>query len=163
MAREIKNPRIMLLSGGIDYTRAEHRIASLNTLLEQEEKYLQILVGKITKLKPNVLMVSRAVSRKAQELLLETNIILLQHVKPCLDGFNITPNRSNNFVQHRPRDGELLISFYLKSVKIVSKHLESLLCVGTQYAHLLPSHPSVPIWSKGTGKMSPLPFSFIPR
>jgi len=84
MAREIKNPRIMLLSGGIDYTRAEHRIASLNTLLEQEEKYLQILVGKITKLKPSVLMVSRAVSRKAQELLLETNIILLQHVKPAL-------------------------------------------------------------------------------
>ena len=84
MAREIKNPRIMLLSGGIDYTRAEHRIASLNTLLEQEEKYLQILIAKITKLKPNILMVSRAVSRKAQELLLETNIILLQYVKPAL-------------------------------------------------------------------------------
>jgi len=84
MAREIKNPRIMLLGGGIDYTRAEHRIASLNTLLEQEGKYLQILIAKITKLKPNILMVSRSVSRKAQELLLETNIILLQHVKPDL-------------------------------------------------------------------------------
>ena len=36
MAREIKNPR--LKSGGINYTRAEHRIASLKTLLEQEEK-----------------------------------------------------------------------------------------------------------------------------
>ena len=83
-AKEIKNPRIMLLSGGIDYTRAEHRIASLNTLLEQEEKYLQILVAKITKLKPDILMVGRSVSRKAQELLLETNIVLLQHVKPSL-------------------------------------------------------------------------------
>ena len=26
MARKIDNPRIMLLSGGIDYTRSEHKI-----------------------------------------------------------------------------------------------------------------------------------------
>mmetsp|Transcript_9237 Transcript_9237/g.17384 ORF Transcript_9237/g.17384 Transcript_9237/m.17384 type:complete len:2047 (+) Transcript_9237:105-6245(+) len=81
MTRKIMNPRIMLLSGGIDYIRTEHRIASLNTLLEQEEKYLQILVSKITKLKPDILMVGRSVSRKAQELLLETNIVVIQHVK----------------------------------------------------------------------------------
>jgi 1-phosphatidylinositol-3-phosphate 5-kinase len=84
MARKIDNPRIMLLSGGIDYTRSEHKIASLNTLLEQEAKYLQILVAKITRIKPDILIVGRSVSRRAQELLLETNIVLLQHVKPSL-------------------------------------------------------------------------------
>jgi len=84
MAKEIANPRIMLLSGGIEYTRTENRIASLETLLEQESRYLQILVTKITKMKPDILMVGRSVSRKAQELLLGTGIVLLQHVKPSL-------------------------------------------------------------------------------
>ena len=82
MAKEMPNPRIMLLSGGIEYTRTENKFASLDTLLEQESKYMEIIVTKITKLKPDVLMVGRSVNRKAQELLLSrTNIVLLQHVK----------------------------------------------------------------------------------
>jgi hypothetical protein len=84
MTKEITNPRIMLLSGGIEYTRTENRIASLETLLEQESRYFQILVTKITKMKPDILLVGRSVSRKAQELLMETKIVLLQHVKPSL-------------------------------------------------------------------------------
>jgi 1-phosphatidylinositol-3-phosphate 5-kinase len=84
MAKEIENPRIMLLSGGIEYTRTENRIASLDTLLEQEEKYLSILVTKIVKLKPDLLMVGRSVSRKAQEMLLAANVTLVQHVKSTL-------------------------------------------------------------------------------
>lgn len=84
MAKELANPRIMLLSGGIEFTRTENRIASLDTLLEQEEKYLEILVGKILKLKPDVLLVGRSVSRKAQELLLRAKVVLLQHVKSSL-------------------------------------------------------------------------------
>ncbi len=84
MTKEISNPRIMLLSGGIEYTRRENRIASLHTLLEQESKYLQIHVTKITKLKPDILIVGESVSRKAQELLLETKIVLIQQVKPSL-------------------------------------------------------------------------------
>ena len=61
MAREIENPRIMLLSGGIEFTRTENRIASLETLFEQEDKYMEILVGKILKLKPDILMAGRFV------------------------------------------------------------------------------------------------------
>eukprot|EP00339_Tiarina_fusa_P028493 CAMPEP_0117058044 /NCGR_PEP_ID=MMETSP0472-20121206/40327_1 /TAXON_ID=693140 ORGANISM="Tiarina fusus, Strain LIS" /NCGR_SAMPLE_ID=MMETSP0472 /ASSEMBLY_ACC=CAM_ASM_000603 /LENGTH=131 /DNA_ID=CAMNT_0004775225 /DNA_START=1 /DNA_END=392 /DNA_ORIENTATION=+ len=68
MAREITNPRIMLLSGGIEFTRTENRIASFETLMEQEGKYMEILVGRIVKLKPDILLVGRAVSRRAQEL-----------------------------------------------------------------------------------------------
>jgi 1-phosphatidylinositol-3-phosphate 5-kinase len=47
MAREIINPRIMLLSGGIEFTRKENTIASLDTLLQQENEFLQILVQKL--------------------------------------------------------------------------------------------------------------------
>jgi len=84
MAQEVINPRIMLLSGGIEFTRTENRIASLETLLEQEGKYMEILVGKILKVQPDVLLVGRTVSRRAQELLLDAKVILVQNVKATL-------------------------------------------------------------------------------
>ena len=84
MAKEILNPKIMLLANGIEYTRTENRILTLETLIEQENRYFSILVTKIAKMKPDILMVGRSVSRKAQELLMETNIVLLQHVKSNL-------------------------------------------------------------------------------
>ena len=84
MAREINNPRIMLLSGGIEFTRTENRIASFETLMEQEGKYMEILVGRIIKLKPDILLVGRAVSRRAQELLIKHHVVLMQHVKHSL-------------------------------------------------------------------------------
>ena len=83
VAKEILNPRILLLNGGIEFTRTENRIASLD-IFEQEAMYMEILVAKITKLKPDILVVGRSVGKKAQEPLLKTNIILLQHVKPTL-------------------------------------------------------------------------------
>jgi len=82
MARIIPNAKIMMLSGGIEYRSPV--IASLDTLLEQEERYMEILVTKIFKLKPNVLICGKSVCRKAQELLLRANIVLLQYVKPTL-------------------------------------------------------------------------------
>lgn len=84
MAREIESPHIMLLSGGIEFTRIENRIASLETLFEQEDKYMEILVGKILKHKPDVLLVGRSVSRRAQELFLKAGVVLIQHVKSSL-------------------------------------------------------------------------------
>lgn len=84
MAKEIRNPKIMLLSGGIEFTRTENRFASLHTLLEQEGKYMEILVGRILKLKPDVLCVGRSVSRRALELFLKANVVLIQHVKSTL-------------------------------------------------------------------------------
>ena len=84
MAKSIMNAKIMMLSGGIEYTRTENRIASLDTLLEQEERYIEILVSKICKVAPNILIVGKSVCRKAQELLLRANIVLIQYVKPAL-------------------------------------------------------------------------------
>jgi hypothetical protein len=68
MAKKIENPRIMLLSGGIEFTRTENRIASLETLFDQEDKYLNILVGKILKVGPDILMVGKSVSVQEYEL-----------------------------------------------------------------------------------------------
>ena len=45
---------------------------------------MEILVTKIFKLKPDVLIVGKSVCRKAQELLLRANIALIQYVKPTL-------------------------------------------------------------------------------
>ena len=85
MAREIEEPRIMLLSGGIEFSRGQtQRMASLETILEQESKFMEIWVSKIVKLKPDILFVGRSVSRKAQELLLKANVVLFQHVKTSL-------------------------------------------------------------------------------
>jgi hypothetical protein len=84
MARAIQNAKIMMLSGGIEYTRSENQIASLDALLEQEERYMEIIVSKMFKLKPDVLIVGKSVCRKAQELLLRANIVLIQYVKPSL-------------------------------------------------------------------------------
>ena len=83
MAKEIITPRIMLLNNSIEYTR-ENRILTLETLMEQETRYFQILITKISKMKPDILLVKGSVSRKAQELLMETNIVLIQNVKLSL-------------------------------------------------------------------------------
>lgn len=45
MRRAIKEPRVMLLSGSLQFQRVEHQMTSLDTLLEQEKKYLEILVN----------------------------------------------------------------------------------------------------------------------
>ncbi|CAM9162419.1 unnamed protein product, partial [Phaeothamnion confervicola] len=84
MARAIDNPRMLLLSGGIDFQRGGSRIACLDTLLEQEERYTQILVDKIVGLRPDLIICSRSASRCAQELLLKHGVVLIQNVKDAL-------------------------------------------------------------------------------
>jgi 1-phosphatidylinositol-3-phosphate 5-kinase len=84
LTNDILNPKLLLISGGIEYNRNDSRITSFGTLLEQEERHLEVLINKITKLSPDILIVGRSVSRKAQDLFLKANILLLQSVKPAL-------------------------------------------------------------------------------
>lgn len=85
MAKCLQKPKILLLAGSLDfYARNESHFASLDTLFEQETKYLEILINKIMKLKPDVVMVGRSASRKAQEMLLRADVVLIQHVKASL-------------------------------------------------------------------------------
>jgi hypothetical protein len=78
------NPRILLLGGGIDFQREDCRLSSLETLIEQEDRYTEILVDKILTLKPNVILVGKSVARRAQEMLCEKNVVVMQSVKATL-------------------------------------------------------------------------------
>lgn len=77
MRSVIDRPRILILKFALEYQRVEHKYASIGNLLLQERGYLQNLVSKITWWRPDVLVVERAVSRIAQELLLDAGITLL--------------------------------------------------------------------------------------
>ena len=79
-----KNPRILLLAGGIDFQRTDARLSSLDTLIEQENRYMEILVEKIMFLRPDIILVGKAVARRAQELLCEHKVAVMQNVKPQL-------------------------------------------------------------------------------
>lgn len=46
------SPKILLLAGGIEFQRTEAKLSSMDTLIEQEDKYMEILVEKIMSLKP---------------------------------------------------------------------------------------------------------------
>jgi hypothetical protein len=58
------------------------RLLSLETLLEQERRYTDILVQKVLALRPDVLFASRAVSRLAQEMLLKGAVAVVANMKP---------------------------------------------------------------------------------
>ena len=77
MRSMIDRPRILILKFALEYQRVEHKYASIGNLLLQERGYLQNLVSKITWWRPDVVVVERAVSRIAQELLLDAGITLL--------------------------------------------------------------------------------------
>jgi hypothetical protein len=47
-----ENPRILLLAGGIEFQRADLKLSSMDTLIEQENKFMEILVDKIMSLRP---------------------------------------------------------------------------------------------------------------
>lgn len=84
MTREILNPKILIISGGIEYNKHDSRLTSFGALLEQEERHLEILINKISKIAPDIVIVGRSVSRRAQDLLLKANILLLQNVKSVM-------------------------------------------------------------------------------
>jgi hypothetical protein len=78
------DPKILLLAGGIEFQRTEAKLSSMDTLIEQEDKFMEILVEKIMSLKPDIILVGKAVARKAQELLCEHKVIVMQNVKQTI-------------------------------------------------------------------------------
>jgi 1-phosphatidylinositol-3-phosphate 5-kinase len=52
--------------------------------LSQEKSYLKLLVNRISALKPDILLVSKSISRFAQEFLLEAKISVALNVKYCV-------------------------------------------------------------------------------
>jgi hypothetical protein len=48
------DPRILLISEGIEFQRADMKLSSMDTLIEQEEKHMELAVEKIMSLKPGM-------------------------------------------------------------------------------------------------------------
>ncbi|KAI3453111.1 hypothetical protein Pfo_009774 [Paulownia fortunei] len=99
MTSHYKNTRLLLLGGALEYQRVPNQLASFDTLLQQENDHLKMIVSKIEALRPNVLLVEKSVSLFAQDQLLAKEISLVLNVKrPLLEriarctGAIITPS-----------------------------------------------------------------------
>ncbi|KAE9597285.1 hypothetical protein Lal_00007802 [Lupinus albus] len=102
MTSQYKNTRLLLLGGALEYQKVPNQLASFNTLLQQENDHLKMIISKIEALRPNVLLVEKSVAPYAQEYLLAKEISLVLNVKrPLLEriarctGALITPSVDN--------------------------------------------------------------------
>ncbi|KAI9079791.1 hypothetical protein K1719_038201 [Acacia pycnantha] len=84
MTSHYKKPRILLLAGALEYQKAPDQLASFNTLLQQENDHMKMIISKIEALRPNVLLVEKTVASCAQEYLLAKEISLVLNVKRSL-------------------------------------------------------------------------------
>ena len=84
MPTDLKDPRIMLLGCALEMSSdgEKSRMIPLDTLMEQEESYLKILVRKIKALGPNLVLVQKGAARQVQMQLQEANISVVINVKP---------------------------------------------------------------------------------
>ncbi|KAJ1521305.1 hypothetical protein ONE63_002983 [Megalurothrips usitatus] len=119
MATRLENPRILLLNCAIVYQRVEGRFLSLEPVMMQEQDYLRNVVARIEALQPDLILISRNVSRLAQEslrllgvtLALNVKISVLERVSRCTQAQIIT---SVNALIGRPQLGTCK-KFYLRT------------------------------------------------
>ena len=81
MVRDIRNPRVMLVSFPFDYHRVEGQFMPFDPLLAQEKDYLYNLVSRVSALCPHIVLVEKSVSRLALDYLLKANIAVARTVK----------------------------------------------------------------------------------
>ncbi|KAL9228476.1 hypothetical protein vseg_004055 [Gypsophila vaccaria] len=86
MSTRIEKPRVMILSGALEYQRVSNLLSSFHTLLQQEMYHLKMAVAKIDAHRPDILLVEKSVSRYAQEYILAKDISLVLNIKrPLLE------------------------------------------------------------------------------
>ncbi|KAJ1258876.1 hypothetical protein BS78_10G109300 [Paspalum vaginatum] len=83
MVSKHENPRLLLLGGALEHQKVMNKLTSINSILEQEKKYLENAVEKIAAQRPHVLLVEKSVPLYAQELLAK-DISLVLNVKRSL-------------------------------------------------------------------------------
>jgi 1-phosphatidylinositol-3-phosphate 5-kinase len=59
----------------------ENKMASLDSLVLQEQEFLKNMVGRIVALKPSLVLVEKTVSRVAQDMLLAKGISVVLNIK----------------------------------------------------------------------------------
>ena len=65
MPRAKARPRVLLLSGALEYQKKEH-LLTLDTIIPKEPEYMRDSVKKALRFKPDVILVEKTVSRTAQ-------------------------------------------------------------------------------------------------
>jgi TCP-1/cpn60 chaperonin family len=65
MPRDIKRPRVLLLSGAIEYQK-QARLLTMDSIIPQEAECMRACIRKAAQLKPDALLVEKSVSRVAQ-------------------------------------------------------------------------------------------------
>jgi 1-phosphatidylinositol-3-phosphate 5-kinase len=83
MVSKHDNPRLFLLGGALEHQKVTNKLASINSILEQEKEYLKNAVAKIEAQRPHVLLVEKSVPLYAQQLLAK-DISLVLNVKRSL-------------------------------------------------------------------------------
>src|SRR5690606_14703396 len=68
----------------IEYQRHQQHFMSLQPVIEQEKEFLRIVVNRIVKLNPQVLLAEKGVSGMALEMLSASNIAVAYNVKPSV-------------------------------------------------------------------------------
>jgi 1-phosphatidylinositol-3-phosphate 5-kinase len=82
MSRLQTNPRVMLVTFPLEFSRVEGQYMHFGQILRQEKEYLGNLASRIAALRPHVVLVEQSVSRFALEALAQHNIAVARTVKP---------------------------------------------------------------------------------
>ncbi|GJN29091.1 hypothetical protein PR202_gb17284 [Eleusine coracana subsp. coracana] len=69
MVSKHENPRLLILGGALEHQKVTNKLASINSIIEQEKEYLKNAVAKIEAQRPHVLLVEKSVPLYAQQLL----------------------------------------------------------------------------------------------
>ncbi|CAF3552282.1 unnamed protein product [Rotaria socialis] len=86
MSARIDGPRVLLLKSQIEYQRSDdHRLTTLEPVLNQEPHYLYSYVDKINShFRPDILVVEKSVSRLAQDFIVANGLVLIYNVKESI-------------------------------------------------------------------------------
>ncbi|KAK0505754.1 hypothetical protein EDD18DRAFT_1304541 [Armillaria luteobubalina] len=82
MLRAQRNPRVMLVTFPLEFSRVEGQYMHFGQIVRQEKEYLGNLATRIAALRPHVVLVEKSVSRLALEALAGYNIAVARAVKP---------------------------------------------------------------------------------
>lgn len=80
MKNMIANPKLLLFGCGIEFERVEGKFSELDTLREQEQSYIEIIVARIISLKPDIVLVEKSVCRIAFDMLIQAQITVITNV-----------------------------------------------------------------------------------
>ncbi|THV06539.1 hypothetical protein K435DRAFT_481972 [Dendrothele bispora CBS 962.96] len=82
MSRSQRNPRVMLVTFPLEFSRVEGQYMHFGQIVRQEREYLRNLAARIAALRPHIVLAEKSVSRIALESLLECNIAVARTVRP---------------------------------------------------------------------------------